>query len=129
MRLSFPIVCLAVLLFSAPGAFASEEPPTLKPGMGFGSARSLLIAKGFLPVRSGTQRTDRCSAGRQDVCVSYPETVSCDGTGAAACKFIFASKAGTTLTVVADGDDAGHLKVVTSRRAAKADAEWQSKSR
>ena len=129
MRLASSFLLAAAILACSSAAIASEEPPALKPGMGFGSARSLLISKGFLPVRSGSQRTDRCSAGRQDVCVSYPETVSCDGTGAAACKFIYTSKAGTTLTVVADGDDAGHLKVVAARKAAKADAEWQRKSR
>lgn len=110
------------------GALANDAIPPVKPGMGYGAARSLLISKGFQPVRSGTQRDDRCSAGRQDVCGAYPETVSCDGTGAAACRFIFSSKQGTTLTVVADGDDAGHLKVVTARRAAKADADWQRKA-
>lgn len=130
MRLFGPValslVCAALAVAASP---KPGEPPTLKPGMGYGAARSLLISKGFQPVRSSSQRDDRCSAGRQDVCIAYPETVSCDGTGAAACRFIFSSKQGTALTVVADGDDAGHLKVVTSRRAAKADADWQRKGR
>ena len=132
MRLIGPVLLLASLVVPAlvgPAQAKGAEPPTLKPGMGYGAARSLLIQKGFQPVRSGSQRDDRCSAGRQDVCVAYPETVSCDGTGAAACRFIFTSKEGVSLTVVADGNDAGHLKVVTSRRAAKADADWQRKGR
>jgi hypothetical protein len=117
------------LLAATSGSALAEGPPTLRPGIGYGAARSLLIAKGYQPVRSASQRNDRCSAGRQDVCNSYPETVSCDGTGAAACRFVFASVKGGALTVVADGNDAGHLKVVTSRRTAKADADWQRKGR
>ena len=128
MRLAGLAILLSIALSGAP-AYAAESPPTLKPGMGYGAARGLLISKGFQPVRSASQRDDRCSAGRQDVCVAYPETVSCDGTGAAACRFIFSSKKGTNLTVVADGNDAGHLKVVTSRLVAKADADWQRKTR
>lgn len=129
MRLALISLVFAVLASAAHAKPSDDAPPTLKPGMGYGAARSLLISKGFQPVRSASQRDDRCSAGRQDVCVAYPETVSCDGTGAAACRFIFSSKTGGALTVVADGNDAGHLKVVTSRRAAKADADWQRKGR
>jgi hypothetical protein len=124
---SFSASVLAVLL-STSVAVASDDIPVLKPGLGYGAARGLLISKGFQPVRSGNQRDDRCSAGRQDVCVAYPETVSCDGTGAAACRFIFSSRTGVNVTVVADGNDAGHLKVVTSRRAAVADAQWQRRA-
>lgn len=123
------LVSLSLTILSAGAAQAAGPFPQVKPGTGYGAVRGMLISKGFQPVRSGNQRDDRCSAGRQDVCVAYPETVSCDGTGAAACRFIFASKQGTALTIVADGDDAGHLKVVTTRRAAKADADWQRKAR
>lgn len=119
------VAILVSLAAMASAAAADDALPALKPGMGYGAARALLISKGFQPIPAKGAGDDRCSAGRRDVCVAYPETVSCDGTGAAACRFIFASKQGATLTVVADGDDAGHLKVVTSRRAAKTDAEWQ----
>lgn len=120
---------VVVIVLSAGVSTAKDEMPSLRPGLGYGAARGLLISKGFQPVRSGNQRDDRCSAGRQDVCVAYPETVSCDGTGAAACRFIFSSGKGSNLTVVADGNDAGHLKVVTSRRSASVDAEWQRRAR
>lgn len=129
MRLAGAALLSLAVAVAAGGARAAETPPPLKPGMGYGSARALLISRGFQPVPSSTRRDDRCSAGRQDVCVAYPETVSCDGTGAAACRFIFSSRKGAALTVVADGDDAGHLKVVTARRAAKTDADWQRSGR
>jgi len=129
MRLAAPAALLLSVALSvavsAGGALSAESLPAPKPGTGYGAARAALIAKGFQPIPAANRRNDRCSAGRQDVCNAYPETVSCDGTGAAACRFIFASKKAGALTVVADGDDAGHLKVVTSRRAAKKDADWQ----
>ena len=123
-----PSLTLTLLLLGTGALAAAETVPTIKEGMAYGTARGVLIAKGFQPVRSAGS-DDRCSAGRQDVCGAYPETVSCSGTGAAACRFIFSSKAGTTLTVVADGQDAGHLKVLTTRKSAKRDADWQRASR
>lgn len=129
MRLIGPAILLlpAVLAvaMSASRATSAEPLPVVKPGTGYGAARAMLISKGFQPIPAANRRGDRCSAGRQDVCNAYPETVSCDGTGAAACRFIFSSKKAGALTVVADGNDAGHLKIVTTRRAAKADADWQ----
>ena len=58
------------------------------------------------------------------VCTAYPETVSCSSTGGAACRFIFEGM-DATVTVVAQGADAGHLKVVAVRRSAQKDVEWQ----
>ncbi|TDR87102.1 hypothetical protein [Enterovirga rhinocerotis] len=124
------IVLFAALILAAPAQ--AKEPgkiPALKPGMAYSAARGALIAKGFQPVRSADRRDDRCSAGRQDVCTAYPETVSCDGTGAAACRFIFSRKDGTTLTVVADGSDVGRLKVAVVRRSSGKDAAWQRSGR
>jgi hypothetical protein len=85
------------------------------------------MAKGFHPVPSNDRDAARCSAGRQDVCLAYPETVSCSGTGTAACRFIFSSGKDATVTIVAEGPDAGHLKVVATRRSAQKDADWQSR--
>ncbi|WP_375457696.1 hypothetical protein [uncultured Enterovirga sp.] len=116
-------------LFAWTGNVAAEPVPALREGMLYASARGTLIAKGFQPVPSGNRDDARCSAGRQDVCNAYPETVSCSGTGAATCRFIFTGKGGATLTVLADGDDVGHLKVVTSRRSSEKDAKWQRAGR
>lgn len=113
---------------SGTAGLATESVPALREGTPYAAARGLLIAKGFAPVPSGNRDDARCSAGRQDVCIAYPETVSCSGTGAAACRFIFTGK-GATLTVVADGEDAGHLRVVTSRRSSETDAKWQRAGR
>lgn len=117
------------LVLAGTGASASETFPTLREGTRYATARGFLIAKGFQPVPSGNRDDARCSAGRQDVCNAYPETVSCSGTGAAACRFIFTGRTGATLTVVADGEDVGRLKVVTSRRSSATDAKWQRAGR
>ena len=127
MRLA--LLIFLVLVAGPTGLQAAESVPTIREGSLYASARGTLMAKGFQPVPSGNRDDARCSAGRQDVCAAYPETVSCSGTGAAECRFIFTSKAGTTLTLVAEGQDAGRLKVVTSRRSAKRDAEWQRSGR
>lgn len=82
------------------------------------------MKEGFRPVPSGHRDAGRCSAGRQDVCAAYPETVSCSGTGNATCRFIF-SGAGGAVTLEADGPDAGRLRVSAVRRSGKKDAEWQ----
>ena len=124
-----PSVSLCLWLIAAPGASAAEPVPALREGMAYSAARGLLMTKGFQPVASGDRNAARCSAGRQDVCIAYPETVSCSGTGSGACRFIFAGRAGANVTVVADGQDAGRLKVVATRRSAKTDAAWQRAGR
>lgn len=125
------VVAVSILaVLAAAVAHAAESVPDFKPGTAYSSARGTLITKGFRPIRSsGAQRDDRCSAGRQDVCEAYPETVSCSGTGSAPCRFIFSAKDGTTLTIVADGEDAGRLRIATVRRSSKDDAAWQRTGR
>lgn len=120
---------LLLSLLAAPGgAAAADDVPRIREGASYASARGTLIAKGFRPVSSGNRDDGRCPAGRQDVCEAYPETVSCSGTGSGACRFIFSGKA-ATLTIVADGDDVGRLRVVTTRRSSATDAKWQRAGR
>jgi hypothetical protein len=128
MRLRLAATLLGLVVLSG-SALARDAVPALREGMPYAAARGRLIGKGFQPVASGNRDEARCPAGRQDVCNAYPETVSCSGTGAAACRFIFSGKRGVTLTVVADGEDVGRLKVVATRRSSEKDARWQRAGR
>ena len=125
------IVHLAVVaaLIAAAGAASAQEIPALRKGTPYAAARGLLLEKGFRPVASAEQDEGRCSAGRQDVCAAYPETISCSGTGAGACRFIFSSPSGGAVTVIAEGRDAGRLKITDTRRSSREDVEWQRRGR
>jgi hypothetical protein len=116
---------LIALILSSAGALAAGDIPPIPEGMSYATARGVLIGKSFRPVVSGDRDYSRCSAGRQDVCAAYPETIACAGTGGAACRFIFSGPNGASVTLVADGPNVGRLKVTASRRSAKSDVEWQ----
>jgi hypothetical protein len=125
MRIIQTALCMG--LIATAGAALAQEVPVLRKGTPYSTARGLLLEKGFRPVASAEQDEGRCSAGRQDVCAAYPETISCSGTGAGACHFIFASPAGGAVTVIAEGRDAGRLKITDTRRSSRDDVEWQRK--
>jgi hypothetical protein len=116
--------CLALPLITT-GVIAAGDIPAIPEGTPYATARGVLIARGFRPVASGEHDASRCSAGRQDVCDAYPETISCAGTGAAACRFIFSGPHAASVTLVADGPNVGRLKVTAVRRSAQRDVEWQ----
>ena len=104
------------LVLSCSGALAAGDIPPIPEGMPYATARGVLIGKNFRPVVSGDRDYSRCSAGRQDVCAAYPETIACAGTGSAACRFIFSGPNGASVTLVADGPNVGRLKVTATRR-------------
>jgi hypothetical protein len=108
----------------AAGAALAGDIPAIPDGMPYATARGVLIGRGFRPVVSGERDMSRCSAGRQDVCAAYPETIACAGTGNAACRFIFSGPK-TSVTLVAEGANVGRLRVIATRRSAAADVEWQ----
>jgi hypothetical protein len=113
------------LVLSCTGALAAGDIPPIPEGTPYATARGVLIGKSFRPVVSGDRDYSRCSAGRQDVCAAYPETIACSGTGSAACRFIFSGPNGASVTLVAEGPNVGRLKVTAARRSAKTDIEWQ----
>jgi hypothetical protein len=127
MRFVQTAFCIALICTA--GAASAQSIPALPKGTPYAKARGMLMEKGFRPVPAAEQDDARCSAGRQDVCAAYPETISCAGTGAAACHFIFSSVSGDAVTVIADGRDAGRLKITDTRRSSRADVEWQRRGR
>jgi hypothetical protein len=127
MSLPRSAFCLSLALLS--GAAFAQGAPGVREGMAYSEARGVLLAKGYRPVSAGEQDESRCSAGRQDVCAAYPETISCAGTGAASCHFIFSAPNGAALTVIADGKNAGRLRVTAVRKSSREDADWQRSRR
>ncbi len=122
MRFVRALLCLAL---SSSGALAAGDIPAIPAGMAYATARGVLMSRSFSPVVSGERDGSRCSAGRQDVCTAYPETIACAGTGSAACRFIFSGPNGASVTLVAEGPNVGRLKVTAIRRSAKSDVAWQ----
>jgi hypothetical protein len=100
------------LVLSCTGALAAGDIPPIPEGTPYATARGVLIGKSFRPVVSGDRDYSRCSAMRQ-------------GTGSAACRFIFSGPNGASVTLVAEGPNVGRLKVTAARRSAKTDIEWQ----
>jgi hypothetical protein len=126
MRALRTLACLS-LMIAAPALAGTI--PVIPQGTPYAAARGQLMSKGFRPVPSGNRAETRCSAGRQDVCAAYPETISCSGTGSAPCRFIFNGADGTAVTLVAEGGDVGRLRVTALRRSAGTDVQWQRAGR
>ena len=121
------LILSACCLLAAGAAHAASVPDFPK-GTSYSVARGKLMAAGYRPVPSGNSAESRCSAGRQDVCAAYPETISCSGTGSAPCHFIFSGPGGA-VTLVAEGPDVGRLHLTALRRSAGTDVKWQRSGR
>lgn len=108
------LLVAAPLLSSAPALAASADDAVaaLKKGVPYSQARQDLMKGGWMaaPIDLKLDKETRCGT-RIEICVAYPETESCSGTGMGFCLFRFEDAGRRVLTVTTVGEELPDLTV------------------
>lgn len=111
----FSIIALATLALASSPAYACRAPQVAK-GTPYPKARTLIMAQGYIPIRTpqNTKGPECAGENRFAQCV-YPEVDHCTPTGRADCNYVYRCRStGRWIWVFTTGDayEASDLKYV-----------------
>jgi hypothetical protein len=105
------VVAIAVMVSGAAWA-AAERLPSFPKNTDYREARRSLIGLGYAPVK--LPDADVCEKG-DGRCEGFPEMLSCSGTGAAHCVFVWRSKRDMLVEIVTIGEGNAGVYAVRCR--------------
>jgi len=97
------ILLLAAALTMTTAATA-QTIPKFKKDAPYTVVREQLLRAGFLAEQLPVAESDRCAPGRTEMCITFPETRWCLGTGKATCEFVLRNPRGGLIQVTAEGE-------------------------